>query len=97
MIDARKSKRANESEDYPIPTSGRAKMRARDARLRDSSRRRTPVTVERRALPTRERLRRAGKDVARGDSGQITMRDSPPERAFAPGAPTAGQSSAGRN
>src|SRR2546430_4688898 len=96
MIDARKLKRANENEDYPIPTSGRAKMRARDARLRDSSRQRTPVAVERRALPTRERLRRAGKDVARGDSGQITMRDSPLERAFARGALSAEQYSAGQ-
>src|SRR5258708_2664334 len=68
-------------------------MTARDARLRDVNRRRTPVPVERRALPTRERLRRAGKDVARGDSGQIT---SPLERAFARGALTAEQYSAGQ-
>src|SRR5207247_6882713 len=72
------------------------KMRARDARLRESSRRRTPIAVERRALPTRERLRRAGKAVARGDSGQITMRDSPLERAFARGALSAEQYSAGQ-
>ena len=36
-----------------------------------------------RAWPTPERLRRAGSDVERGDTGQITMRDSPLERAFA--------------
>src|SRR5438093_7680839 len=96
MIDARKSKRANENEDYPIPTSGRGKMRARDVRLRDASKRRTPVRIERRALPTPERLRRAGKDVARGETGQITMRDAPLERAFARGALSAEQYSAGQ-
>jgi hypothetical protein len=36
-----------------------------------------------RAQPTAERMRHAGKDFARGDSGQITMRDSPLERAYA--------------
>lgn len=30
-----------------------------------------------RAEPTHERVRRAGLDFERGDSGQITMRDSP--------------------
>jgi hypothetical protein len=44
--------------------------------------RREPV-VEHRALPTIERVRRAGADFERGDTGQITMRDSPLERAFA--------------
>lgn len=36
-----------------------------------------------RAQPTAERLRRAGADFERGDTGQITMRDSPLERALA--------------
>ena len=40
------------------------------------------VPVERRALPTRERLRKAGRDVERGDTGAVTLRDSPLERAF---------------
>ncbi len=35
------------------------------------------------AAPTLERMRRAGTDFERGESGQITMRDSPLERAFA--------------
>jgi hypothetical protein len=52
--------------------------------------------VERRALPTPERLRRAGADIARGHSGQITMRDAPLERAFARNAITAEQYSAGQ-
>ena len=41
------------------------------------------LAVEYRALPTPERMRRAGSDFERGDTGQITMRDSPLERAFA--------------
>src|SRR5262245_35622166 len=86
----------NRHENDPPPISRRAKMRARDARLRDSTRRRAQVAVERRALPTPERLRRAGKDVARGNSGQITMRHAPLERAFARGALTAEQYSAGQ-
>ncbi len=69
-------------------------MRAREGRMRNSIRRRTDV--ERRALPTPERLRRAGADVERGHSGQITMRDSPLERAFARNAITAEQYSAGQ-
>ena len=36
-----------------------------------------------RAEPTRERMRRAGTEFERGDSGQITMRDSPLERGLA--------------
>ena len=36
-----------------------------------------------RARPTAERIRHAGRDFVRGDSGQITMRDSPLERALA--------------
>ena len=41
------------------------------------------IQIERRALPTRERLRHAGGDFEHGDTGQITMRDSPLERVFA--------------
>ncbi len=54
------------------------------------------LLVERRALPTRERLRKAGADFERGDTGQITMRDSPLERAFGRGLVTAEQYSAGQ-
>ena len=57
---------------------------------------RKELPVERRALPTPERLRRAGPDVARGHTGQITMRDSPLERAFARNALTPEQYSAGQ-
>ena len=57
-------------------------MRARHARLRDSMKR-GKAPPERHALPTPERLRRAGRDFERGDTGQITMRDSPLERALA--------------
>ena len=71
-------------------------MTSRHARLRNSIKRRKQPLVERRALPTPERLRRAGADVERGDSGQITMRDSPLERAFARNALTAEQYSAGQ-
>jgi hypothetical protein len=39
--------------------------------------------AEPRAEPTAERIRPAGGDFERGHSGQITMRDSPLERAFA--------------
>jgi hypothetical protein len=42
-----------------------------------------PPAVEHRALPTQQRMRRAGRDFERGDTGQITMRDSPLERAYA--------------
>jgi hypothetical protein len=69
-------------------------MRAREARMRNSIGRRKDV--ERRALPTPERMRRAGADVERGHSGQITMRDAPLERAFARNAITAEQYSAGQ-
>jgi hypothetical protein len=71
-------------------------MRARHARLRDSMKRRKDPPPERHALPTPERLRRAGPDVARGHTGQITMRDSPLERAFARNALTPEQYSAGQ-
>jgi hypothetical protein len=72
------------------------KMTSRHARLRNSIKRRKQPLVERRALPTPERLRRAGADVERGDSGQITMRDSPLERALARHAVTPEQYSAGQ-
>jgi hypothetical protein len=41
------------------------------------------VPLEQRARPTAERMRRAGARFERGDTGQITMRDSPLERALA--------------
>ena len=59
-------------------------------RLRDR------VRVEHRALPTPERKRRAGADMERGDTGQITMRDSPLERAFSRSVITQEQYSAGQ-
>jgi hypothetical protein len=40
-------------------------------------------SIEQRARPTTERLRQAGTDFVRGETGQITMRDSPLERALA--------------
>ncbi len=49
-------------------------------KMAKSARDRPPV--EHRAVPTPERIRRAGSDFTRGDTGQITMRDSPLERAF---------------
>ena len=52
--------------------------------------------VDVRAQPTPERLRRAGGDFERGDTGQITMRDSPLERIFARGVVTQEQYSAGQ-
>src|SRR5260370_17727767 len=67
-----------------------------DMRVRKSMKSRKELLVERRALPTPERLRRAGADVARGHTGQITMRDSPLERAFARNALTPEQYSAGQ-
>jgi hypothetical protein len=39
-------------------------------------------SIEQRAGPTTERLRHAASHFVRGDTGQITMRDSPLERAF---------------
>src|SRR5262245_39378174 len=73
------------------------RSRRSDMRVRKSVKsRKEPPLVERRALPTRERLRRAGPDVARGHTGQITMRDSPLERAFARNALTPEQYSAGQ-
>src|SRR4029450_1870177 len=49
-----------------------------------------------RAQPTQERLRHAASDFLRGDTGQITMRDSPLERAFARRVITAEQYAAGQ-
>jgi len=57
---------------------------------------REPAPVEQRALPTPERMRRAGPDFERGDTGRITMRDSPLERAFARNVVTQHQYSAGQ-
>jgi hypothetical protein len=63
----------------------------RSARMRDER-----LPVEQRARPTRERIRLAGTDFARGDTGQITMRDSPLERAFARKVVTPEQYAAGQ-
>jgi hypothetical protein len=49
-----------------------------------------------RAQPTAQRMRRAGGDFQRGDTGQITMRDAPLERAFVRGVLTQEQFSAGQ-
>jgi uncharacterized protein DUF6456 len=49
-----------------------------------------------RARPTPERLRRAGGDFEHGDNGQITMRDSPLERALARNVISAEQYAAGQ-
>jgi Domain of unknown function (DUF6456) len=51
---------------------------------------------EQRAEPTPERMRRAGGDVERGHTGQITMRDSPLERALRRNIITPEQYSAGQ-
>jgi hypothetical protein len=49
-----------------------------------------------RARPTPERLRHAGGAFTRGHSGQVTMRDSPLERAFARNLITDAQYAAGQ-
>jgi hypothetical protein len=54
------------------------------------------LPVEQRARPTPERVRQAARDFARGDTGQITMRDSPLERAFARNVVTREQYAAGQ-
>ncbi|HKN09051.1 MAG TPA: hypothetical protein VJ376_06170 [Pseudomonadota bacterium] len=56
---------------------------------------RQPAIGER-ARPTAQRIRHAGADFTRGDSGQITMRDSPLERAFARDVITPAQYAAGQ-
>ena len=61
--------RHNRRFDPRVPKSARARLE--------------PLAVEDRALPTQQRMRRAGADFERGDTGQITMRDSPLERAYA--------------
>ena len=60
------------------------------------SAKRETVPVEHRALPTPERMRRAGADFQRGDSGQITLADNPFDRAVARGHITRAQYSAGQ-
>ena len=45
--------------------------------VKATSGRRDAPGVEECAQPTAERVRRAGADFERGDTGQITMRDSP--------------------
>jgi hypothetical protein len=54
------------------------------------------VPVEHRALPTPERMRRAGQDFQRGDTGQITLGDNPLDRAFGRGTITGAQYSTGQ-
>lgn len=61
--------RHNRRFDPRVPKSARARLE--------------PLAVEDRALPTQQRMRRAGADFERGVTGQITMRDSPLERAYA--------------
>jgi hypothetical protein len=65
-------------------------VRLRKSRV--AARERAPTRE--RASPTPERLRRAGRDFERGDTGRITMRDSPLERSFARGVITQEQYSA---
>jgi hypothetical protein len=72
------------------------RSRQSDTRVPKSMKSRKEPLVERRALATPERLRRAGADFERGHTGQITMRDSPLERAFARNALTPEQYSAGQ-
>jgi len=65
-----------------------------------SKKRRKPARgrkpAEQWASPTPERMRRAGQDFQRGDTGQITFGDSPLERAFARGTITRAQHSVGQ-
>jgi Domain of unknown function (DUF6456) len=49
-------------------------------RVRSSARAKPGQADKERAEPTAERMRRAGAHFERGDTGQITMRDSPLER-----------------
>jgi Domain of unknown function (DUF6456) len=57
---------------------------------------RARALVVQRSRPTPERIRRAGADFERGDTGQITMRDSPLERALARNVITQEQYAAGQ-
>jgi hypothetical protein len=50
--------------------------------LSSPRRRAAHMPLDQRARPTAERIRRAGTHFERGDTGQITMRDSPIERAL---------------
>ena len=71
--------------------------RARRTSVRGAkSAKRQTVPIEHRALPTRERMRRAGADFQRGDSGQITVADNPFDRAVARGHISREQFSAGQ-
>jgi uncharacterized protein DUF6456 len=53
--------------------------------VRARSRKQRSVPIEHRALPTPERMRRAGEDYVRGDTGQITLGDNPLDRSFSRG------------
>jgi len=66
------------------------------ARPTTARRSRAAKSGKRPALPTPERMRRAGADFERGDTGQVTMRDSPLERALARSVITQPQYSAGQ-
>ena len=63
---------------------------------RPTRRRSERAALDARARPTLERVRQAGGDFARGDTGQITMRDSPLERALARNVVTPEQYAAGQ-
>jgi len=62
---------------------------------RKGSKGRGSVDLEQRARPTPERLRQAAGHWERGDTGQITLRDSPLERAHGRGVITREQYDAG--
>jgi uncharacterized protein DUF6456 len=70
----------------PTVVRARTTSRSRPERRRNGAR----------AEPTAERMRRAGSDFERGDTGQITMRDSPLERLLARNIVSAEQYSAGQ-
>jgi hypothetical protein len=53
--------------------------------LRSRAKKKQSVPIEHRALPTPERMRRAGTDYVRGDTGQITLGDNPLDRSFSRG------------
>jgi Domain of unknown function (DUF6456) len=53
--------------------------------VRARSKKKQSVPIEYRALPTPERMRRAGNDYIRGDTGQITLGDNPLDRSFSRG------------
>lgn len=72
----------------------RAKRRLKQASVTHTTAARLPL--DQRGRPTPERVRRAGSDLVRGHSGQITMRDSPLERALARKVVTPEQYAAGQ-